>query len=331
VVIVALIAGLAASGGGARDGVIARVGGGAITEGELSRWITAMAPEHVVPDPPHYSACIARQEAVAPQSVRAELEEECQRQYRTLRQQALNLLISSRWLIGEATDSGVKVSDREVQTRLGEGKTSLPYGIAQADVKFRIEAELSSAKIRQMLMGDEPKIAQAQVVKYYKQNTRRFERQERRYIHIVEQLQSEAAARSVMRKIMHGANLSKIAIYEPLDLSGVATASPWNRATMRAIFSARPGVLIGPMMLSGRYAVFEVARILPRVVQPLARVRGSIEERLAEEQRRRTLANFIKAWRAKWTARTDCRPGYVVQKCRQYNGPRAAEDPLALS
>jgi hypothetical protein len=157
------------------------------------------------------------------------------------------------------------------------------------------------------------------------------EHQEQRSFDIVEQLNSKAAARGVMRKIMLGTNLSKIAIHESLERANIADTAPGTRAIRRAIFAAKPGVLVGPMLLNNLYAVFAVTRIVPRVVQPLTRVQGSIEMRLAEVQQRRTLAKFIKTWRSRWTARTDCHPGYVVQKCRQYTGPKAPEDPLALN
>jgi hypothetical protein len=130
---------------------------------------------------------------------------------------------------------------------------------------------------------------------------------------------------------MLGTSLSKIAIHESLDRPNIANIAPENRAITRAIFAAKPGVLVGPMLLNNLYAVFEVTQILPRVVQPLARVQSSIETRLAEEQKRRTLAKFIKTRRSKWTARTDCHPGYVVQKCKQYSGPKEPEDPFTLS
>jgi hypothetical protein len=327
----AILVGLAACGGGARDSVIVRVGEGTITKAALARWIAAMAPEHVAPDPPRYRACIVHQEAISPQSVKAELGEECQRQYQALRQQALDFLISSQWLIGEAADSGLRVSDHEVQARLEEGNASFPHPAAQADARFGIEAELSAAKIRQALIRGEPKVTRAQIAKYYTQNIRRFERQEQRSFDIVERLHSKAAARVVMRKIMLGTSLSKIAVHEELERANIADTAPGNRAIRRAIFVAKPGVLVGPMLLNNLYAVFAVTRIVPRVVQPLTRVQGSIETRLAEEQQRRTLAKFIKTWRSRWTARTDCHPGYVVQKCRQYTGPKAPEDPLALN
>jgi foldase protein PrsA len=331
-VVAAALLGLAACGGSAHDGVIVRVGKSAITEGELSRWIATMAPEHVAPDPPRYAACIAHQESVSLQSVKAELKEECQRQYQTLRRQALNFLISSQWLIGEAASSGLKVSDSEVRTRLQEEGTRLPYHATGADAELEVEAELAAGKLRQALVRSEPKIPQAQIAQYYRQNIRRYEQPERRDIDIVERLHSEAAARGVMQKIVRGASLSKMAIYESIERPrNFAEIPPEKRVMRRAIFAAKPGVLIGPTPLNFLYAVFEVTRIQPRVVQPLAGVQGSIEVKLAEAQQRRTLAKFIDEWRARWRTRTDCHRGYVVQKCKQYGGPKAPENPSTFT
>jgi foldase protein PrsA len=37
----------------------------------------------------------------------------------------------------------------------------------------------------------------------------------------------------------------------------------------------------------------------------------------------RALAGFLREFTARWTARTSCSAGYVVQECPQFNGPRA--------
>jgi hypothetical protein len=36
---------------------------------------------------------------------------------------------------------------------------------------------------------------------------------------------------------------------------------------------------------------------------------------------------FVKAFRKKWTAKTECRAGYVVEDCRQYKAPKPAPAP----
>jgi parvulin-like peptidyl-prolyl isomerase len=86
----------------------------------------------------------------------------------------------------------------------------------------------------------------------------------------------------------------------------------------RAIFAATPGVLTGPIGTSYGYFVFDVVKIRFEHEQPLREVQASIQRQLARPLQERALAGFIKQWRAKWTARTDCSPGDVVPECRQF-------------
>jgi hypothetical protein len=47
----------------------------------------------------------------------------------------------------------------------------------------------------------------------------------------------------------------------------------------------------------------------------------------------RAIAAFVSAWRAKWRPRTDCRPGYIVETCRQFKPApgEPPEDPYSLN
>lgn len=304
-----LAGGLIACGGGGHDRVIVRVGPSKITEATFTHWMSVMAPEHIVPDAPRYKKCIARIEAQAPQSIASALEEECRQQYQTLRQRVLGFLISAQWLIGEAAERDLKVPA----------------------AKLGAQAELASARIRQALKSAEPPITEAQSVAYYRRNLERFGRSERRYIDIVERLPNEAAARRALGNVVRRGNLSKIAIHEVFDKSSIAEAVPAKKAILKAIFAAKPLSLIGPLPLNELWCFFQVTRVIPGVVKPLVQVHETVERQLAGEQQRRTLTRFIGAWRKKWIARTNCSPGYVVQKCRQYRGAKAPEDPVAFN
>jgi PPIC-type PPIASE domain len=186
-------------------------------------------------------------------------------------------------------------------------------------------------RIRQALAQREPKITQTQIDRYYAQNKQRYERPERRSIAIVEHLPTEDAARAVLRTAKLRKKLPRSAIQESLDEPNLAEVIPEKKATVKAIFTAKPHVLVGPVMLNNLYAVFEVTHIKPSTRQPLNEVESSIEQQLATEQQRRVLAGFIAAWRQRWRAQTDCNPGYVVERCRQYNGTKAPENPYTFS
>jgi hypothetical protein len=99
----------------------------------------------------------------------------------------------------------------------------------------------------------------------------------------------------------------------------------------RTIFAAGPHVVVGPRLFIGKWYLLRVTRVVPAVTESLEKVRGVIARHLGDEYTRRTLAASVKAWRQKWISRTDCRPGFVVQKCRQYTGARAAEEPFAFN
>lgn len=331
VAILAVVAvGLAGCGGHARDRVVVRVGERAITRSQLVRWMSVLAPAHEVPAPPAYAACVASRRALTLDSITRVLEEECAQQYRALREQALHALISAAWLIGEARDRGLAPSRRAVEERVaGQKRTLLAAGATITDVEVKIEAELAASRLR-ALVDDGSAIARAEVARYYRRHLRRFERAEVRDFDIVENLESEAAARAVMHEIESGTTHAGLPLHEklerPLDIARLGA----KKAIVQAIFAAEPHVLSGPTPLRGRYAVFEVTRTTPATREPLRRVERSIRRTLSAERTRRALAAFVTAWRTRWIAKTACSVGYVVQKCRDYDGPRVREGPLSL-
>jgi foldase protein PrsA len=324
------------------DTAIAIVGQSAITRATLSHWMIVLAPQHVVPDPPKYTACVASKKTRGAQTAEPKLVEVCRQQYHALEQRALAYLIASRWLIGEATDQGTPVSDPEIQRRLREKEMSFPNGPAEfhdflkavahttSDVKLEVEDELAASQLRQRLLRDEPEVTPAQISQYYTQHMRRFKHREQRQFYIVENLTKVAAMR-FREEFAQG----KKSIAKPGNSLLERLPRPSNmrdaRTIVKAIFAARPHVVSAPIRVERFYFLIEVIHVVPANVQRLAQVRDAIKRTLASEQRRRTLARFIEAWRRKWTARTDCRHDYVVQKCRQYGGARAREEALRFT
>jgi foldase protein PrsA len=328
-------------GGGARPAVVARIGGQPISKTSLTHWMFVLAPQHVVPDPPHYAACIARLKALAPRSVAATSAAECRKQHRALTQRALAFLVSTAWLVGEAADKGLRVSAAEVERRLEQKRRSFPNGEAEfqdslkaiahtlGDLKLEVEAELATGKIRQAIAESEPQITQTQLVAYYTRNLARYHTSERRYFDLVQTFMPGPNAKREIEEAVRGKSLAQVGRHESLRRSQVA-GFRGKENTLGAVFAARPHVVTGPLLQDGHYFIFEVTRVVPPRRVPFASVRRSIARQLAGEQRRPTLARFISAWRRKWIARTDCARGFAIQKCRQYGGPPAPEDPLRL-
>ena len=102
-----------------------------------------------------------------------------------------------------------------------------------------------------------------------------------------------------------------------------------------AIFAAKPNVLSGPVAINLGYYVFEVKRTYPAQQKTLAQSEAAIKAELPQSLYLQALTSFITKWRERWTAQTDCQPGYVVPKCSQYKLPAGsspeAEDPYTFS
>jgi foldase protein PrsA len=323
---------------GRHDPVVVRVGDAAITQPTVTHWMAILAPQHAVPDPPRYAACIARQRALAPQVTGAGLKEQCRQQYQSLRRQVLTSLISSQWLVGEAADQGMPVSAQEVSQRLAEKQASFAT-LAEfqeslnaidhtiADLKFEIRAELAAEKIRRRFDRGEPKITRSEIADYYKRHIKSYHIPELRYFDIGENFPTAAVARQKRRDVAAG----RESIHESLPRKSFTDYNGEKRIIYEVIFKAKPHVVSPPIRLNEWFYLINVTRITAPYVQSLAQVQQAIGKKLASEQQRRRLAAFVAAWRKRWTARTDCDTDDVVQKCRQYGGPKAPEDPVQLN
>jgi parvulin-like peptidyl-prolyl isomerase len=260
----------------------------------------------------------------------------------------LSSLISVQWLLGEAAELGLSVNDKEVQQRFETDKReSAPNGEREfrefleqsgetpSQLRLRIRTELATTKIRRLVAGREREIVATQVADFYRANEQRFVIPEERTIDIAE-VKHEAEAIRDKREVESGRSLaSEEPLHEsfrrPSHVALLAGEGRW-RTIMQTIFAAAPGALTGPMELSAGWSVFVVRHVEPPVQRTLSQVAASIRQTLAAEQHRRAIAGYVAAWTKEWTARTDCRPGYVVAQCRQYRGPRpvASEDPFGL-
>jgi hypothetical protein len=267
-----------------------------------------------------------------------------------LKEQALSFLIGSRWVIGEAAAQGLTMSDQEIARQVAQKESaSFPGGKAElreylhatgqrvADIVFEAKVELGSAKIRQLLTKNEPDITFAEVARYYTRNRQRFAIPRRREIEITNR-KGAAEAAAIRSEVASGRSFARVSRREWVEWaseprSGATRGTRKQGALEKAIFSARPDVLTGPVKQGVDYFLFEVKQITGGSYEPLSQVRSAIFTRLTTERQRRAIARFIRAWRRTWIAETDCRAGYVVQKCRQYKGSKATlpEDPYTLT
>ncbi len=352
-VLFALI-GLAACGGIPGDAVVS-VNGKSITKDTFGHWMSVAAASSAatagskptVPDPPKYTACIARTKAQSKPTkgqtapTEAQLKSQCEQQYKTLQQEVLGFLISSEWVLGEASSLGVKVSDKEVKKQFEKIKSQqfpkaaefqkflATSGQTVSDLLLRVKLNLLSSKIQQKIVKEKSKVTHDDIVKYYKNNPKRFGVAEKRNLLII-LTKTEDQAKKAKQEIESGKSFESVAKRVSIDptsksnggkLPGVVKGQE-EKALDTAVFSAQKNVLTGPIKTPFGYYIFEVQSITPGSQQTLKQAEASIKAQLTATQQQSALSKFVKEFKKKWQAKTECRSGYVVADCKGYKAPK---------
>lgn len=319
----------AGCGGQGHGNVVAQISGKPITKGTLAHWVADLTPAQETFDPPHFKACIAGREKTEHVGVGTILEK-CKRQYAELQRQVLQFLIASHWTLAEASTEGLQPASGARGAPLAQSASLPIQHISQGDLVFEAKVESAAASLtRPFERGG--RVDDKQIASYYASHEREFERPERYYFEIWETYASAAAAARDMRRLRSHKLVSSASFQEYRDVGDPANLLPIRKQFVKALLSSRPHTLVGPEPLLGHYAFFELLRVRPRLATPLSQVRSQVRRALINDQRDTGLRSFIAAWRSRWTARTDCSPGYVVQKCVQYKGPKTPEVPLAFN
>jgi foldase protein PrsA len=357
------LAGLAACGGssGLSGTDVANVDGTGITLPTFKHWIGVAAisgqtgqlaaGKPAAPEPPSYTACIAHLQEVATKELAAKkikkmpatsaLKKSCEQQYQGLTREVMGFLLSSQWIIGEASSLGVKLSDAEVKKQFVKIRTQqfpttaefqkflTSSGQTVSDLLLRVKLNLLSQKIQQKIVKQKSKVTQAQIAKYYKENPKRFGVAEKRNLLII-LTKAEAQAKKAKQEIESGKSFESVAKRVSIDpasksnggkLAGVVKGQE-EKSLDAAVFSAKKNVLTGPIKTPFGYYIFEVQTITPGSQQTLKQAEASIKSQLTATQQQAALSKFVKEFKKKWMSKTDCRAGYVVSDCKQYKAPK---------
>ncbi len=188
-------------------------------------------------------------------------------------------------------------------------------------------------------------VPHAQIVAYYKQHVSEYEHPEARDVQLLltEGLSEAQRARDEIRSGKSFASVAKRVGNEPNSLGGISGSTEFIeggvnkkysvagvRSTRdaeileRAIFSATEDVLTGPVRTPDAYYVLEAGKATPKqLTDPLQQVEAQIQQRLSEKHGNRMAGAFTQTLKARWKAKTDCAPGFVIPDCSQYRPPKA--------
>jgi foldase protein PrsA len=352
-----VIAGISACGGIPGNAVV-QVGGTPITNTTFNHWLevasassaTTPGAKPVLPVPPNYTACIAHLQAITPKPAKgvappttAQLKSQCEQQYKSLQQEVLGFLISSQWVIGEAANLGVKVSDKEVKKQFETIKAQqfpkpaefqkflASSGQSVSDLLLRVKLNLLSSKIQAKISKSKATITQAEIEKYYNENKSHFGTPEKRDIAII-LTKTEAQANKAKQEVESGKSFASVAKSSSIDPTSKATGGllkgvvkGQEEASLdKAVFTTTTHVLGGPVKTPFGYYIYEVRTITPGNQQTLAQAQAAIKQQLTSTQQSTALSKFVTNFKKKWIAKTECRSGFVVLNCKEYKAPKGS-------
>jgi foldase protein PrsA len=342
--------------GGVPGNSVATVDGEAINKDEYSHWLNIAAKSSgaenaVVPDPPNFTKCVAAKRKSTPAPAKGQpkvtddqLKTQCKTEYEQQRSQVMQLLVSFKWIQGEADAQGVKVTDAEVKKSFDEQKKqSFPKdadyqkflktsGQSQEDIMQRVKLDLLSTKIRDKVVKGKDTVSDKAISDFYNKNKARFAQPEKRDLQVV-LTKDEATANKAKAALEDGDSWKKVAKKYSIDdtskESGGKLAAQakgtLDKELDEAVFSADKGKLVGPIKTQYGYYVFEVGDVTAASQQTLAEAKPTIKQTLASQAQQKALDAFVKDFTKRWKEKTECSEDYKTTDCK--NGPKATPTP----
>jgi hypothetical protein len=256
----------------------------------------------------------------------------------TARQRAVVLLLTSSWLIGEATRQGAPIGQAEVEQALSEHeeaggefqKRLRATGQTIAGVRLELQAELAAEAVREALASRADDVTQQQTLAFYRQNPRMFEEPEVRVTDLLENQPSPSVAKTLVGRVGTGARFTKLAFHEHVTKTPGFMGTAEKVQLVAAIFSARRGVVSDPLPLNGRWCVFIVRKVVPARPETFAQAHDLAATLLRVRRQHELIAKFDHEYTSLWRSRTTCKSGYVVAGCPQSTALLGAyEDPFS--
>ncbi|MCE3266129.1 MAG: peptidylprolyl isomerase [Solirubrobacterales bacterium] len=263
-------------------------------------------------------------------------------QYETLRDEALNDVLDQEWILGEAEERGVSVSDREVQeefeqTKNQNFKSEKEYQdflrqscFEQEDVDERVRLQVISTKIQEEVTSEAAEVSDADAETFYEANEEQFSQPEQRDLRLVLNQDPEKAqeAADQLEQDNSPENWKQVAAEFSSDASskengGVResiTQGVFPEAVDAQIFDAAEGEVVGPIETDSGTYVFQVDSVTEETTTPLDEARPQIQEQLASQLQQEGFSAFLSDYRDRWVELTVCADDFVNERCDNFAG-----------
>jgi parvulin-like peptidyl-prolyl isomerase len=262
--------------------------------------------------------------------------------YEQAKTEAMGRLIKAAWVTGEATERGVSVDAQQVDAAIAGFKQQQRYTTAADFKRFLSASKLTLTEFRQLarlqlLSGrvqedaiETPAPSESAVEDYYEAaKALQFTTAPTYNVRLI--LNTDRAkverTKAELQKDDAPATWERLASRYSEDPSGKKTGglhraipTEFGEPLDAAIAAAPEGQVEGLVKVKGVYFVFEVEGSNPGEVEPLEKVRPNIVNLLTKQDREAALEEFAFQFETKWTSRTHCAEGYVVEGCAGYRG-----------
>src|SRR3954452_16372096 len=279
--------------GGVPGNSVATVDGESIEKTQFSHWLSVAAKSSgqanaAVPDPEaDYAKCVAATRKAPPAPAKGQpkvtdtqLKTQCKQEYEQLRNQVLQLLISFKWIQGEADAMDVKVTDAEVKKSFDQQKKqSFPKeadyqkfikqsGQTQEDILQRVKLDLLSNKIRDKIVKGKDNVTDKAISDFYNKNKARFAQPEKRDLRVV-LTKGKAEAEKAQAALDSGESWKTVAKKYSIDDTSKASGGKLpaqakgtlDKDLDKAVFDAKKNKIVGPVKTQYGYYVFSVSGV----------------------------------------------------------------------
>ncbi len=289
----------------------------------------------------------ALEQTAARQQLR-EVPPESDPQYEVLSEAAVSDLLLSRWVLGEAEERGIEVTDREIDEELDTVKQQ-QFGTEKEFQRFleqsaftleearqRIELQVISNRIQEAILptDTEPTVDDSEIEAYYDANATQFEQPETRNVRVV-LTRTEEEANEALDALGTDPSAKtweqvtrEFTIDEATEATGglreAVVAGQSEPALDEQIFSATEGELVGPFEGDSGFYVIEVESITPAQTTSLEDATEQIRQTLIAARQQEIATSFQDDFQTKWVARTFCADGYRIDRCSNAEPPPSA-------
>ncbi len=270
---------------------------------------------------------------------------------KSVKEEALQQLISYQWVLGEAKELGVAPSEAQVQKALAQElsdkqtakelkRVYAATGQSVNDTRSALRLQLATQNIFAIIKRKvSERFTKAAIERWYRDHLKEVSLPETRDIRGIRTWTRQAISKAIA-EVRAGKDIGGVAERVSIDkpsgedggLIKEISKGQQEKGLDEAIFAAKPHVLTGPLHLRGRYWAFEVVKVTPAKTKSLREVEPAVRQKLLEELLANERARFVRAFREKWLGRTSCVFDYRVSRCREWRGPSVldTEDPYEV-